>query len=501
MSIKRTREENQHVEIDLNEPVTKRTISNRLEIAPEIAGSTGHSHYVDSGINLTYSSGCTDEENFDTVTLRDIIGDENLQELYQFNFTVDLQYLMENLADSVRSSAKIKVIHGMKESIPIIEAAALTYSNVEIYSPKMMDRWGVHHSKCMVLFCQKNAIQYVKIAIVTANICYSDWNEMCQATYRTPILNLKSKSTVPGELIGSEHGSPFERDLISYFRAYNTEVTNGLCEKLQLYDFSKCKAVVIASVPGYHQSADMQKWGYKRLQHVLTKKVDIVPECQKQSIILTQALLENLQKSGIQNNLLHACEVAATLCRVAYRKLNLFTLLLKSITGLESAGFLRMDAATYQNLHPWFPKYLCKWAGKIGGREKVMPHYKSYTRLRVNQDTKTDSIGGETEARASIAWHMITSANLSRAAWGDSQKNGTQLHIRHYELGILLYPDLWEEQETHMLAANYRNANPNPPDFVSIKEGDTIVPVRIPYGLPPRYYTSSDHCWSTAFVE
>jgi hypothetical protein len=66
---------------------------------------------------------------------------------------------------------------------------------------------------------------------------------MCQATYRTPILNLKSKATVPGELIGSEHGSPFERDLISYFHAYNMEVTNGLCEKLQLYDFSKCKVI------------------------------------------------------------------------------------------------------------------------------------------------------------------------------------------------------------------------------------------------------------------
>jgi tyrosyl-DNA phosphodiesterase-1 len=79
-----------------------------------------------------------------------------------------------------------------------------------------------------------------------------------------------------------------------------------------------------------------------------------------------------------------------------------------------------------------------------------MPHYKSYTRLRVNQDTKTDSIGSETEARASIAWHMITSANLSRAAWGDSQKNDTQLHIRHYELGILLYPDLWEVKKSSM---------------------------------------------------
>lgn len=73
-----------------------------------------------------------------------------------------------------------------------------------------------------------------------------------------------------------------------------------------------------------------------------------------------------------------------------------------------------------------------------------MPHYKSYTRLRVNHKSNSDSSNRETEARASLAWHLVTSANLSRAAWGDLQKNGTQLHIRHYELGVLIYPDLWE---------------------------------------------------------
>lgn len=100
--------------------------------------------------------------------------------------------------------------------------------------------------------------------------------------------------------------------------------------------------------------------------------------------------------------------------------------------------------ATYEKLHSWFPSYLCKWEGQVGGRQKIMPHYKSYTRLRVKPQNKIDAVGSEIEARASIAWHLVTSANLSRAAWGDFQKNGTQLHIRHYELGILLYPDLWE---------------------------------------------------------
>ncbi|VDM59917.1 unnamed protein product [Angiostrongylus costaricensis] len=35
-------------------------------------------------------------------------------------------------------------------------------------------------------------------------------------------------------------------------------------------------------------------------------------------------------------------------------------------------------------------------------------------------------------------WVLVTSANLSKAAWGDFQKNRTQLMVRSYELGVLI---------------------------------------------------------------
>lgn len=58
-----------------------------------------------------------------------------------------------------------------------------------------------------------------------------------------------------------------------------------------------------------------------------------------------------------------------------------------------------------------------------------------------------------------------------------------------------------QEQQTHILASNHRNLRPKPPGFVAIHDGDTIVPVRIPYGLPPTNYTNGDHCWTTAAVD
>jgi hypothetical protein len=68
---------------------------------------------------------------------------------------------------------------------------------------------------------------------------------MCQAAYQTPTIPLKSSTSASGILIGAEHGSPFERDLLTYFRAYRMQVTDNLCAKLEQYDFSKCKVCLV----------------------------------------------------------------------------------------------------------------------------------------------------------------------------------------------------------------------------------------------------------------
>jgi len=41
----------------------------------------------------------------------------------------------------------------------------------------------------------------------------------------------------------------------------------------------------------------------------------------------------------------------------------------------------------------------------------------------------------------------IHSANLSKAAWGALEKNGSQLMIRSYELGVLFLPEQFVSDE------------------------------------------------------
>ncbi|VDO03054.1 unnamed protein product [Rodentolepis nana] len=76
---------------------------------------------------------------------------------------------------------------------------------------------------------------------------------------------------------------------------------------------------------------------------------------------------------------------------------------------------------------PWLRYFLHDWVGCNPGVSRAIPHIKSY--CRCSPDGK------------SVAWFLLSSANLSKAAWGCYQVNKSQLMIRSYELGVLFTPE------------------------------------------------------------
>ncbi|KAF6133265.1 tyrosyl-DNA phosphodiesterase 1 [Phyllostomus discolor] len=76
--------------------------------------------------------------------------------------------------------------------------------------------------------------------------------------------------------------------------------------------------------------------------------------------------------------------------------------------------------------------------------------------------------------------HKSYSANLSKAAWGALEKNGAQLMIRSYELGVLFLPS----------AFGLDSFRVKPRFFSSGQEPAASFPV--PCDLPPELYGSKD---------
>lgn len=93
--------------------------------------------------------------------------------------------------------------------------------------------------------------------------------------------------------------------------------------------------------------------------------------------------------------------------------------------GLLSGGCLPYGGKVHQK-QTWLNGFLYQWRADGRFRSKAMPHIKTYQRW---SDKK-------------LFWYILTSANLSKAAWGALSKSKTShtLRISNYEAGVLFLP-------------------------------------------------------------
>lgn len=99
-----------------------------------------------------------------------------------------------------------------------------------------------------------------------------------------------------------------------------------------------------------------------------------------------------------------------------------------SLEGYRAGGSLPYSDSTHQK-QLYLTKFLHRWKSDNKGRTRASPHIKSY--FRVSPDMKQ------------IHYGVLTSANLSKAAWGSLEKQSSQLCIRSYELGVLFLPKIF----------------------------------------------------------
>lgn len=67
---------------------------------------------ISSPVQLTHIRDLPANNNVDTVRLRHILGDPMIRECWQFNYLFDVDFLMSNFDEDVRSLVKVKVVHG-----------------------------------------------------------------------------------------------------------------------------------------------------------------------------------------------------------------------------------------------------------------------------------------------------------------------------------------------------------------------------------------------------
>lgn len=174
---------------------------------------------------------------------------------------------------------------------------------------------------------------------------------------------------------------------------------------------------------------------------------------------------------------------------------------------------MKIQSAPQQKQLQYMRPYLCHWAGdglsasncidlseetprkREAGRARAAPHIKTYIRYT------------DTETMDSIDWAMVTSANLSTQAWGAAVNQSGEVRISSYEIGVVVWPELFldenttESKETGSATARmvpcFKRDQPDIAQAENVSEDGavTVVGFRMPYDLPLTPYRASDVPW------
>ena len=361
--------------------------------------------------------------------------------------------------------------------------------------------------------------------IFTANIVAGDWR-MCQAVWRSPLLPLQDETLegfdAENRSLAIGSGEVFKKDLLAYLHTYGQLKLSGLTTQLEKFDFSNIRAALVASTPGRQNMRSCVSntetiWGWPGLKRILSN-IPVKPGTARPHIVVQVSSVASL---GAGNKWLDGTllDTLAT-TRPTKSKTNpkpRFSLVFptaeeirRSLDGYGSGGSIHMktQSTAQANQLARLRPMLCYWAGdgspsaaststmassdvREAGRRRAAPHIKTY--IRFND-----------ESMQRIDWAMMTSANLSTQAWGAATNSGGEVRICSYEIGVVVWPALWDENdEDHAeMVPAFKKDLPSSKHNAA-NDGDdsnqkTTVGWRMPYDLPLVPYLSDEMPWCAA---
>ncbi|OZC04878.1 hypothetical protein X798_08148 [Onchocerca flexuosa] len=372
-----------------------------------------------------------------------------------FNFMIDLSWLLSQYPGRLRQGP-ITLIVGerMGTDFTMIKTAVkrCAVKNVNVGRARLVIPFGTHHSKISIF---ESSTGRVHIIIATANLVEDDWKFKTQAFYHCSGNELAASDS------SNRNGSDFQTDLVKYLNEYKTSQDWGLIEhwrdRIANIDLSHVKARVVYSVPGAHKGIKLTKYGHPRLRVILkelfgnVKMDDFTYHAQFSSFgslgaapqyWLTGQFLNSLsggaETGPFKINYLLGIESFRSLkdeVRFVFIKFAAFTddghlrIIYPCVEDVRNSneGYQAGGSLPYNNSvaikQPYLLNFMHKWRSDHLGRSRAMPHIKTYAAFAKNS--------------LKPSWLLVTSANLSKAAWGDYQLKKTQLTIRSYEFGLL----------------------------------------------------------------
>lgn len=456
------RKNEEHLQNYKHPQKTNNSDSSAPEISPLKKQKVRHDNQT--GLYLTKVSGIPTQYNEHiALDIKDILSVNmgQLKASAQFNYMFEFPWLMEQYPPEFRTKPLLLVHGEQREAKKILTKQASAYPNITLYQAPLEILYGTHHTKMMFLLYESG----LRVVIHTSNLIRQDWHQKTQGIWLSPIL--PKLEGAPSVLKGDSE-TYFKRDMLEYLGAYKACELLEWSNHIKGHDFSSVRVYLIGSVPGRHTGEQRMMFGHLKLRKILKDAGPISDSVTPAWPIIGQ--FSSIGSLGANPNQWLTGEFLSSLSAVkkspASVKANCLKLIYPTVDNVRISleGYPAGGSLPYSNKvaqkQTWLRNFLHQWKSRIHGRSSASPHIKTY--VRVSPDfTK-------------VAWMLITSANLSKAAWGAFEKNETQLAIRSYELGVLFLPQQFGKSE-----------------FL-LSKSDSLM---VPFDVPPVAYATDDQPW------
>ncbi|KAJ8309162.1 hypothetical protein KUTeg_014036 [Tegillarca granosa] len=420
---------------------------------------------------LTKVSGIPDEFNTSyAMDLKDILSPTmgNLTASCQFNYMFEIPWIMKQYPEPFRSKPLL-VVHGFQgPNKAALQAEAAQYTNIKFCQARLEMAYGTHHTKMMLLLYDDG----MRVVIHTSNLIERDWFQKTQGMWISPLFP-KLKPT--GSKTSGDSPTRFKHDLLEYIASYKAYQLKEWQEHVSNHDMSSARVFIIGSSPGRHIGEKKHSYGHMKLRKVLNENGPPKDQCKSWPVIGQFSSIGSLgpdKQKWLCAEFLQSLATVKGSSSIPLSSIN-FQLIFPtkdnvrtSLEGYSAGASIPYSihvAKKQQYLHTFFHH----WKSNFRGRNRAMPHIKTY--------------GRPSPSSKEMAWFLVTSANLSKAAWGGLEKNGSQLMIRSYEIGVLFTPKCFGIKEMFSVTNNMYEIDKN------------TLP--LPWDLPLKPYVKGDKPW------
>ena len=465
----------------------------------------------------------------------DIIHEEkagDIEAVVLLNFMVEINWVLTEVPLLRRKDIPVLILHGYRDEQDANTGAySLRFPNEvihECYSKynvllrqiKVDDQYGSAHAKVAVIFYKTG----VRVAIHTSNYIAIDFNYKTQGVY-VQDFPLITTSKIPSK----QDPFPFGNELTDFFnnmvifdrsgeddrtslRADAKRLWREYQMRLHQYDYSSAEVVLIPSAPGRWKGVDsegklcLHKYGHMKLRSVLGyyKMGTSLPD---RSLAMQISSIGSMGKDEKKlEEIVSSMGGSLSSLKILWPTAECVR---TSCIGYASGNSIPCHQETiYENgrLKYSFANCMHKWVGNSPIRTLYTPHIKTYFQYKSS---------GSNPALVTLDWFLLTSSNLSQAAWGVLEKDKTQLFLKSFELGVLYLPQrvktpfrVFSLTPTHpRLGFDTDNCKHNgysssqrrfvvSMELVREITESSDIHFPIPFQIPPEKYSSADVPWT-----